>query len=76
VRAQVATASGTSTQAFPAGPDRPSPACPAGARCGSGYGFSSGTAGGAARSSTVISGSSSAGAPATGATPPSAGSAP
>jgi hypothetical protein len=59
--ARVATASATSTQSFPTGPDHPGPVCPPGARCASGYGFASGPAGGAGRSSTVISGGSSAG---------------
>ncbi len=58
VTAQVASASGTSAQSFPTGPDRPSPACPAGARCASGYGFASGGAHGAGRSSVRVGGSS------------------
>jgi hypothetical protein len=44
VTARVSTASGTSTQSFPAGPTRPAPACPAGAHCSSGYGFGSASA--------------------------------
>jgi hypothetical protein len=39
VTAQVASASGTRTQSFPARPQRPAAVCPAGARCASGYGF-------------------------------------
>jgi hypothetical protein len=61
VTAQVASASGTSAQSFPTGPDHPSPACPAGAHCGSGYGFASGPAHGARRSSVRIAGSSTSG---------------
>ena len=57
VTAQVATASATSTQAFPAGPKQPSPACPAGAHCASGYGFGSRSAHRAARSAVRIAGS-------------------
>jgi hypothetical protein len=57
VTAQVATAGNTRTQDFPAGPGGPARACPAGARCASGYGFSSGRHGG--RSSTRISNGSS-----------------
>jgi hypothetical protein len=41
VTAQVASESGTSTRSFPTAPDQPSPACPAGAHCASGYGFGS-----------------------------------
>jgi hypothetical protein len=59
VTAQVASASGTSAQSFPTAPDRPSPACPAGAHCASGYGFGSAAAHGARRSSVRIAGSSS-----------------
>ncbi len=47
VTAQVASASGNHTQSFPNGPDLHSPTCPAGAQCGSGYGFASNPAGGA-----------------------------
>jgi hypothetical protein len=47
VTARVATTSGTSTQSFPTGPDQPSPACPAGAHCASGYGFRSASGHGA-----------------------------
>ena len=59
VTAQVASASGTSTQSFPSAPDQPSRACPAGAHCGSGYGFTSAPAHGAGRSSVRIAGSGS-----------------
>jgi hypothetical protein len=59
VTAQVKSASGTSTQAFPAGPRRPAPACPAGDHCASGYGFASGSAHKAGRSTTRIAGSTS-----------------
>jgi hypothetical protein len=41
VTADVASASGTSSQSFPSAPNRPAPACPVGAHCSSGYGFSS-----------------------------------
>jgi hypothetical protein len=40
--AQVATASGTSTVAFPATPASPAPACPSGAHCGFSYSYGSG----------------------------------
>jgi hypothetical protein len=59
VTAQVASASGTSTQSFPTGPHRPAPACPAGAHCASGYGFASGSAHRAGRSTVRIAGSNS-----------------
>jgi hypothetical protein len=62
VTARVASASGTSAQSFPTAPDRGSPACPAGARCGSGYGFTSG-AHGAGRATARIAGSSTSGTP-------------
>ncbi len=58
--AQVTSTSGTSTQSFPTAPDRPSPACPAGAQCGSGYGFGAAPGHGASRSTTRMSGSSAA----------------
>jgi hypothetical protein len=57
--AQVATASQTSTQSFPAGPAQSSPACPTGARCASGYGFATGSAHGGQRSTVRSAGSSS-----------------
>lgn len=58
VTARVSSASGTRAQSFPTAPDRPIPACPAGAHCGSGYGFSSAPAHGAGRSTVRTSGSS------------------
>jgi hypothetical protein len=61
VTARVASASGTATQSFPTAPDRPSPACPAGAHCASGYGFASGRAHSALRSTGRIAGSNRAG---------------
>ena len=62
--AQVASASGTSAQSFPtAAPDRPSPACPAGAHCASGYGFASAAAHGARRSTVRTAGRSTSGTP-------------
>jgi hypothetical protein len=39
--AEVTTASGTSTLAFPSTPALPAPACPSGAHCASGYSFGS-----------------------------------
>ena len=59
VTAQVASASGASTQSFPVGPQQAAPACPAGAHCSSGYGFASGSAHGARGSTTRTGGSSS-----------------
>jgi hypothetical protein len=59
VTAHVASASGTSTQSFLSAPDQPSRACPAGAHCGSGYGFTSAPARGAGRSTVRIAGSGS-----------------
>jgi hypothetical protein len=59
VTAQVTSASGTSSQTFPHGPQRPAPACPADAHCASGYGFASGSAHRAARSTVRISGRNS-----------------
>jgi len=41
--AQVTTASGTSTVAFPSTPALPAPRCPSGARCAAGYSFGSGS---------------------------------
>jgi hypothetical protein len=58
VTAHVTSASATSTQSFPTGPNRPSPACPAGAQCASGYGFRSPPAHSAGRSTVRIAGSS------------------
>jgi hypothetical protein len=63
VTARVASASGTSAQSFPTAPDHPSPACPAGTHCASGYGFASAPAHGAQRSSARIAGSSTSGTP-------------
>jgi hypothetical protein len=57
VTAQVASASGTSTQSFPRGPQQQAPPCPAGAHCASGYGFGSGSAHGSVRSSARVTGS-------------------
>ena len=51
VTARVASGSGTSAQSFPTAPGRPSPACPAGGHCASGYGFAS--AGHGARRTTT-----------------------
>jgi hypothetical protein len=60
VTAEVTSASATSTQSFPTtAPDHPSPACPAGAHCASGYGFRSAPAHGAGRSTVRMGGSSS-----------------
>ncbi len=59
--AQVASASGSSTQSFPTGPERPSPACPAGAHCSSGYGFGSAPGHRAEQSTTRIARSSTGG---------------
>jgi hypothetical protein len=63
VTARVASASGASAQSFPTGPDRRSPACPAGAHCASGYGFASAAAHGARRSTVRTAGSSTSGMP-------------
>lgn len=63
VTARVASASGPSAQSFPNAPGRPSPACPAGAHCASGYGFASAAAHGARRSTGRIAGSSTTGRP-------------
>jgi hypothetical protein len=59
--AQVTSASATSTQSFPPTPDQPSPGCPAGARCASGYGFGPAPVTGAERSTVGIAGSRSGG---------------
>jgi hypothetical protein len=61
VTARVASASGTSAQSFPTAPDHPSPACPAGAHCASGYGFASGPADAGRRSTIGIAGNSNSG---------------
>jgi hypothetical protein len=55
--AQVATATGTSTIAFPVAPNLSAPACPAGGHCATGYSFSSGTgAHSSGQSSTSVRG--------------------
>jgi hypothetical protein len=57
--AQVATATGTSTVAFPAAPALPTPACPAGGHCATGYSFGSAAGAHSARqSSTSVHGGS------------------
>jgi hypothetical protein len=56
VTAQVASARGSRTQSFPPGPQRRAPACPAGGQCASGYGFATGSAHHAGRSTTRIAG--------------------
>ena len=59
--AEVTTASGTSTAAFPALPALAAPACPSGAHCASGYSYGSGSGGGthsARESTTAIRGGS------------------
>ena len=58
VTAQVTSTSGTSTQSFPTAPQQAAPACPAGARCSSAYGFGSAKHG-AGQTSIVTGGSSS-----------------
>ena len=60
VRAEVASATATSTQAFPTARDHPHPACPAGAHCASGYGFASAPGHRAERSTVRTAGSRSA----------------
>jgi hypothetical protein len=55
--AEVTTASGTSTVAFPSTPALSTPNCPAGAHCASGYGF--GNTPGSTQSSGVVSGGQS-----------------
>ena len=59
--AQVATASGTSTEAFPSTPALQAPNCPSGAHCAAGYSFGSGSAshGGSVSGSGSFSGSAS-----------------
>jgi hypothetical protein len=59
VTAQVSSANTTSTQSFPTAPDRPTPPCPAGSHCASGYGFSSAGAHPDGRSTVRTAGSSS-----------------
>jgi hypothetical protein len=59
--AEIATASGPSTVAFPRAPALPAPNCPSGAHCASGYSFggSSGTPPAGRQTTVVRSGSSS-----------------
>ena len=62
-KAEVTTASGTSTVAFPSTPALPAPRCPSGAHCAAGYSFgSSGGSGNGAhpagQSTTAVQGSS------------------
>ncbi len=52
--AQVATASGTSTVAFPSTPGLPAPVCPSGAHCTAGYRFGSAGGGRSAGQSTAV----------------------
>lgn len=52
-RAQITSASGTSTMTFPATPALTAPHCPSGARCASGYGFGSRGARGSGQSTTT-----------------------
>ena len=59
--AEITTASGTSTVAFPSTPALPAPACPSGAHCAAGYSFGSGS--GSGTSSIGGSGSGGSGAP-------------
>lgn len=61
VTARVATATGSSTQAFPARPAHPAPPCPAGAHCASAYGFGSGPGRGGSSTTSVQTGGGSAG---------------
>ena len=58
--AQVTTASGTSTVAFPSTPALTAPTCPSGAHCAAGYSFgtSSGTHSSASQSTTTVHGGS------------------
>jgi hypothetical protein len=60
--AEVTTASGTSTVAFPPSPALSAPACPSGARCASGYAFGGGPGTHSAGASTTVRGGGSAGA--------------
>jgi hypothetical protein len=58
--ADVTTSTGTVTEHFPSPPRGPaSPACPAGSRCSSGYGFGSAGAGSAGRTHDAVRSSSS-----------------
>jgi hypothetical protein len=64
-QAEVTTASGTSTVAFPSAPTLPAPGCPPGAHCGGGYSFgTSAGPGGSVTGSASGGGSASAGGPA------------
>ncbi len=62
--AQVTTASGTSTVAFPSTPSLPAPACPSGVHCASGYSFGSASGGGVTGNSGNSGNSGSSGTPA------------
>jgi hypothetical protein len=61
--AEITTASGTSTVAFPSTPALPAPGCPSGAHCAGGYSFGSGSHGGSVSGSSSVSGSGGSGAP-------------
>jgi len=61
VTAHVANANGTSAQSFPTGAQQPSPACPTGAHCTSGYGFATGSAHRGGQSSVRVTGGSAGG---------------
>jgi hypothetical protein len=61
VKAEVMSASVTRTQSFPPGPKRTGQSCPAGAHCSSGYGFASGSAHRAERSSAQVDASNGVG---------------
>jgi hypothetical protein len=60
MNAQVTTASGTSTEAFPSTPALPAPDCPSGTQCAAGYSFGSAGAGAGQSRMTVDGGSASA----------------
>ena len=55
-QAQISTASGSSTVPFPAAPALPTPACPSGAHCASGYAFGAGAGVSGDRSVTTMHG--------------------
>ena len=61
--AEITTASGTSTVAFPSTPALPAPACPSGAHCAAGYSFGSGSGSGTSSIGGSGSGSGGSGAP-------------
>jgi len=61
VTAHVANGKGTSAQSFPTGAQQPSPACPTGAHCTSGYGFATGSAHRGGQSSVRVTGGSAGG---------------